>query len=32
MDDISTLVKSKEEAIRNCERILDEDQDKRIKW
>ena len=26
------LARSKDEAIRNCERISEEDQDKRIKW
>ena len=29
---MSTLARSKDEAIRNCERISEEDQDKRIKW
>ena len=32
VDDMSMLAGSKEEAIRNCERISEEDQDKRIKW
>ena len=29
---MSTLAKSKGEAIRNCEQISEKDQDKRIKW
>ena len=32
VDDMGTLARSKDEAIRNCERISEEDQDKRIKW
>ena len=32
VDDISTLAKSKDEAIRNCKRISEKDKDKRIKW
>ena len=32
VDDMSSLARNKEEAIKNCERILDEDHDKRILW
>ena len=32
VDDMSTLARTKEEAIRNCERISEEDEDKRIRW
>ena len=32
VDDMSTLARTKKEAIRNCERILEEDEDKRIRW
>ena len=32
VDDMSSLARNKEEAIRNCERISEEDQDNRIVW
>ena len=32
VDDMSSLARNKEEAVRNCERISDADQDRRILW
>ena len=32
VDDMSSLARNKEEAVKNCERISDEDQDRRILW